>query len=180
MNRPPNSEYIQEKLLPFCAVHGERQTGKTTALLTAMERNDHGRAIVVAMSTRMAQELRYRWEREPHNIRFLGSSHSPKAEPYPRFVSGDTESILRALEGNPHPVYVDEWWMLPKRIQVELIESGRIKAAVGTVPHGEVIPLFHQRPRTYFEAMRANLMGCTWTKDEAVTLKSMIDLGTRP
>ena len=177
MMREPNAQLIREKLLPFTAVHGERQTGKSTALLQAVSENDYGRAIIVAMNHNMVRELAYRWQSMYQPARF-GSTGRSTEEPYPRFISAD--NVHRALEGSRVPFYVDEWWMLPMQVREKLIESGRLKAAVGTVPHGEQIPLFMPRPRSYFEAIRASLCGCSFTKHEAAELKRMIDISTQP
>jgi hypothetical protein len=121
MLHEPNSEAIRKELEPGHAVHAERRTGKTTALLAEIHTQLRGRAIIIAHHQESAERISYIYR-----------------EAFPQdeipLVAGPVRAMVTLL-GTNLPVYVDEWWLLPEKAQKELKDSGRIKGAVGTVPH---------------------------------------------
>lgn len=172
--REPNSEVIEEHITPGVAVHAERQTGKSTALLRMMGKERNG-AIVVASQSASARYLEtlYQETLAPVEFSLFRRSKRPNC---PRFVTGGGLQ----LRGVQLPIYVDEWWLLSPNVQREIIESGQLKGAVGTVPHATPIPLVLPKFASKFESVRFSLYGCVWTKEQAAILKDLIDTGTMP
>ena len=121
MRREPDSEAIRKEMEPGYAVHAERQTGKTTAILAEVHASYRGKAIIVAHSQMQAEHIHHCYRKAfPEDIQpsIVG----------PLFA-------MKNIRGNVLPVYVDEWWMLPDKIQDDLKDSKRVVGAVGTVMH---------------------------------------------
>ena len=121
MLHEPNSEAIRKELEPGYAVHAERRTGKTTALLAEIHIEHKGKAIIIAHHQESAERISYIYREA------FPQDETP-------LVAGPVRAMITLL-GTNLPVYVDEWWLLPEKAQKELKDSGRIKGAVGTVPH---------------------------------------------
>lgn len=125
---------IRESLREGMAVHCERQSGKTTALLEwvhELVEADRERRIGYAsmnmeQSERAAHLYRARWP--DYRVYKPGSLRQPERV---LFVTGYEPNRLR---GQALDVVVDDWWMLTDKAQDELRRYFKVIAAVGTIP----------------------------------------------
>ena len=133
---------IKSQLREGHAVHAERQSGKTSALLEyAHELTRHPTMPVIGFLTpdynmsRCVEGL--------YRVRYLGETdcgYGYVAPRVPRVFFCAAHEHHR-LSGLTSTVVVDEWWMVGDKVRRELLPY-RIIAAVGTIPAYAQVPLY--------------------------------------
>jgi len=118
---------IRKEMASGYAVHVERQSGKTTAVMHDVHEKHHGEAIVVVLNSIEVSHFSKRY--------CALYSDDPK----PCVVS--FENAKQSIYGNSLPIYIDEWWRIPDEIQAVLLNTGRIAGAVGTMMSVTPVPL---------------------------------------
>lgn len=126
---------IKENLREGHAVHAERQSGKTTALLEYICDNMILLACNVAfVSANMDMSMRAK--------NLFESTMEPlekgRMVPLVRFISSNN---LEKLRGRAMSLVVDDWWLVSEAARRDMVDNFKILAAAGTIPLYSSIPL---------------------------------------
>jgi hypothetical protein len=120
---------------PIC-ITAPRQSGKTTELLKfAEEKYQNGQFAVVCLNHEIQSGIiRQHWllfnKIGPSDVvaaRLLGKPVSAEGVTAPLML---TPNNLHLLRGQGKPVFVDEWNLIPEDAQRDILDSGRLIAAV--------------------------------------------------
>lgn len=125
-----------------CAVHAERRSGKTTALLQWAEdfiAKSGQRLGFISMNWNMAQHAervwRDRWEL------------ADQRRPVENAIIFTTANSLDRLAGITRLAVVDEWWHIPDKGQHDILSNFHLLAAVGTMQSYVAMPLLTESHR---------------------------------
>jgi hypothetical protein len=94
----------------------QRQIGKTEAVLELIHESDPAAAFYYAPSLTLMNIAKGRYYKR-----------YPDEDIYPRFIISPYQ-----VHGYMGPIYVDEWWLLDKADQKELLKTGRVVCRIGT------------------------------------------------
>ena len=127
------SDVIQRRFERNRIVHADRRSGKTTALFNAAQeywRDTSAQITLIAPKKEMliAEASRRRLNGEKSDT-FRGMVLIGEQE---------IESRLHGTQGME--VMVDEWFSLKEQSRLFLARNARVRAATGTIAHGEVLP----------------------------------------
>jgi hypothetical protein len=93
----------------------ERQCGKSRAILELVREKHSGDAFIFSPNQMLSRLMSNRYR-----------------DLYPKTVQPPCISDTKFVRGSMWPIYVDEWWMLQRRMQEELMETGRVVCRLGT------------------------------------------------
>ena len=133
---------IKAALAPYQAIHCERQSGKTSALLDWVHEQCGMYQMRIGFIThdwnasrRVENEYNLRW---PH---YECNPSGASLRPLPKvlFIPGNE---LDRLNGITRTVVVDEWWLLRDEDRRKLIKEFQVLTAVGTIRSYSQVPLY--------------------------------------
>jgi hypothetical protein len=93
----------------------KRQVGKTQAVLELIHEEHEGRAVIFSPSKEFSEIAKRRYEGM-----------------YPQDTKALFACTTTHLRGFRFPVYVDEWWVLPRETRVDLMNTGLVVCRIGT------------------------------------------------
>lgn len=135
---------IKSQLREGHAVHAERQSGKTTALLEYVHELTQSDTVPIIGFLSPNYDLS-RMVENRYRVRYLEEPDRGYGYVFPRVprVFFCAAHDHYKLSGLTSIVVVDEWWMVDEKTRRELIQGGyRIIAATGTIPAYAQVPLY--------------------------------------
>jgi hypothetical protein len=131
---------IKAAVAPGQAIHCERQSGKTTALLEWVH------DLVEKTPTRVGF-VTHDWQTSHrieagYNLRWPQVEHRNSMLPHVPAVLFMPAHALERLRGLTREVVVDEWWLLREEDRRELARNWQVIAAVGTIRAYSAVPLY--------------------------------------